>query len=256
LLVPNSTYLANASGLTFISDGSNHAIEITAAGSYTFDNFTFTGYAGSDGSTGNEVVYNNSGGSVTINADSTFSVRNSGGSTTTIIAGAVPTTVTVVNTTGSPIQDARVFLRASNATGDLPFDDTVTISNSGTTATVTHTGHAMVTNDKVVISGASHLANNGVFTITKVDANSYTYTMGSAPGSNPTGTIKATWVALEGNTNAQGQVTMSKVYSIDQPVIGWARKSSGAPYYKTGSIVGTIDSATGASLSAVLILDQ
>jgi hypothetical protein len=62
----------NIDNCTFISDGLNHAIELTSAcagNSYTLTNFIVSGYATSDGSTGNEVIYNNSGGSVTINID-------------------------------------------------------------------------------------------------------------------------------------------------------------------------------------------
>jgi len=48
---------------------------------------------------------------------------------------------------------------------------------------------------------------------------------------------------------------MSKVFASDQPVSGWARKSSGTPYYKTGSITGTVDSATGGYYTAILLPD-
>ncbi len=252
----NAALVSNAK---FTSDGTGHAIEITGtAANFTLTGNTYTGYATSDGSTGNEAVYVNiASGSLNLTVDGggTPSVRTAG-AVVTVVSGAVTATVTVTDASGSAIQDARVFLKASNATGPFPYDVTVTIANSSTTATVTHTGHGMATNDKVVISGASHLQNNGVFTITRIDNNSYSYTMASAPGSNPTGTIKATYVAIEGTTNASGQISMSRVFASDQPVTGWARKSSSAPYYKTGPIVGTIDSATGASLSAVLIADQ
>jgi hypothetical protein len=139
--------------------------------------------------------------------------------------------------------------------GPYPYNVTVTIVNSSTTATVTHTGHGLITNDKVLIKGASHYQNNGVFTITKVNNDSYTYTLASAPGSNPTGTIKSTFVVLSGTTDSNGEITMSKVFASDQPVSGWARKSSGTPYYKTGSITGTVDSATGGYFTAVLLPD-
>jgi hypothetical protein len=69
---------------------------------------------------------------------------------------------------------------------------TCTIANSATTATVTLTSHGFTVGQSVNISGASLSANNGDFTIvTSADANTFTYTMGSSPGSNPTGTILA-----------------------------------------------------------------
>lgn len=243
----------------FTSDGTGHAIELTAAGDYTFNAISFTGYAGASGSTGNEAVYVNvASGTVNIYAGSTFSYRLAAASTATvnIIAGSVTTTLTVTTAAGSPISDAQVMVAAANAIGDLPYQDTVTITNSGTTATVSHAGHGMQTNDKILVKGASHYQNNGVFGIVVTGAGAYTYTMLSAPGSNPTGTIRATWVALSGTTDVNGQISASRVFSVDQPVGGWARKSSAAPYYKTGPVSGIIDSATGANLTALLIPDE
>lgn len=75
------------SGITFISDGGNHAIEINTPGTYTLSGHTFSGYAASNGSTGNEVIYNNSGGAVTLNVSDcagTISYRNGSGASTTV----------------------------------------------------------------------------------------------------------------------------------------------------------------------------
>lgn len=88
------------------------------------------------------------------------------------------------------------------------------ITNSGATATVTQTAHGYVTGDWVLIQGASLAANNGSFQVTNTGANTYTYTMGSSPGSNPTGTItalKATLVVGSGVTPnfPAGQLTLS-----------------------------------------------
>jgi len=70
----------------FTSDGTGHAIEITATGTYTFSKNTFTNYAITNGTTGNESIYNNSGGLVTINVTDGLSptYRNAGASTTVI----------------------------------------------------------------------------------------------------------------------------------------------------------------------------
>ncbi len=85
-LLTNTT---NTADLAFTSGGTGHAILINQTGTYTFSNFTFAGYAATDGSTGNEVVYNNSGGAVTINVvggGDTPSVRNGTGASTTVNA--------------------------------------------------------------------------------------------------------------------------------------------------------------------------
>jgi len=241
----------------FISDGTGYAITITGtAANITLTNVTFTGYAASDGSTGNEAIYVNiaSGSmSITISGGSTPSIRTAG-CAVTVVSGAVAATVKTVSADGTAIVSANVLLKAATG-GPYPYNVTVTIVNSSTTATVTHTGHGLITNDKILIKGASHYQNNGVFTITKINNDSYSYTMASAPGSSPTGTIKATFVVLSGTTDSNGEITMSKVFASDQPVSGWARKSSGTPYYKTGSITGTVDSATGGYFTAVLLPD-
>ena len=115
---------------------------------------------------------------------------------------------------------------AANATADMPYQDSVTIANSGTTATVTHSTHGMQTGEKLWIRGASHVANNGVFVISVSNSSTYTYTMASAPGSSPTGTITSTWVAIDAVTNTSGQVTMCRSFSTSQRITGWARKAT------------------------------
>jgi hypothetical protein len=164
----------------------------------------------------------------------------------------------VKNSGGTVIENARVFVKAADGSGPFPnaYDATVTIVNSGTTATVTHNSHGMATNDHVVISGASHEENNGVFQITVSDSDTYTYTMSSAPGSSPTGTIKCTFVALYGLSNASGIVSTSRVYSSNQNVVGWARKGSSSPFYKTGSVSDEVDSSDGLNYTTVLISDD
>lgn len=75
------------SNCEFASDGTNHALEVVSTGSYSFSGNKFTGYASSTGSTGNEVIYNNSGGTLTLNVaggSGIISYRNGAGSTTVI----------------------------------------------------------------------------------------------------------------------------------------------------------------------------
>ena len=132
----------------------------------------------------------------------------------------------------------------------------MTIVNSGTTATVTHTAHGLTNNDFVQITGASLAANNGVFQTTFVSANSYTYTMNSTPGSSPTGTIKCTFVALYGTTDASGIKSASRVYATAQPVEGWTRKSTTSPFYTQGILVGGVSTTLGYDATGVMVLDE
>jgi len=57
-------------------------------------------------------------------------------------------------------------------------------------------------------------------------------------------------------TNSSGQVDDSRSLASDQPVVGWVRMSSSAPYYKTYVLEGTIDSSAGLSIVVQMILDQ
>lgn len=252
-----STTISSVSNSSFISGGTGHAIEITgSAANVTLTNVNFSGYAASSGSTGNEAVFVNiATGSMnlTITGGTTPSVRTAG-ALVTVISGAVSVDLTATNISGTPIQDAQVLVEAAGA--PLPTLASVTIVNSGTTSTVTHTGHGLSTNDKVKIKGASHYQNNGVFSITKINNDSYSYTMPSAPGSNPTGTITCTFVFLSGVTGVDGTISMSRVISSNQLVTGWVRKSSGSPYYKTAPVSGTVSSTSGASFTALLISDE
>lgn len=232
--------------------GNSRAIvfETTTGTPFTFTNLTFSGNTFD--------VRNESLGAITINitGGTTPSVENiGGGSATTIVAGAVSATIKTTTTDGTAIQNVRVLLIAATG-GPLPFDATVTITRSASTATVTHTAHGMATNDKVQIKGANEIEYNGVFTITKIDDNSYSYTVGGAPATPATGTIKATFAALSGLTDVNGEITMSRVFASAQPVTGRARKSSAAPFYKTAGVTGTISSTTGFSTTLQMILDE
>jgi hypothetical protein len=260
--------LISDSSFQHTTSTTGHAITLDAnhaGGSYTLSNVTFSGYSGTPGSnlssssgSTNAMIYNNSGGAVTlyiVDGGTEPSIRNGAGATTTVIVNPVTVTLTVTDVDGSPIEDANTFVQASSG-GPYPANASVTISNSGTTATVTHSSHNLETGDKVCIRGASHYQNNGVFTITKTGTSSYTYTMGSAPGSSPTGTITSTFTLLYGLTDINGQISMSRVISSSQPVNGWARKSSSAPYFKQGGTAGSVSSTSGVQLSAILIADE
>lgn len=238
----------------------HHAIEFgtTSPTTMYLRGITFTDFDTANAANGSVLHIKRTTGDVTIytvGCSGTVSYK-SAGANVIIIADPVTFLVNVKNSSGTNIQNARVFVKASDNTTTLPFEESVTIVNAYPTATVTHTAHGMNTDDKVVISGASHEANNGIFSITYVSANSYTYTLTSNPGSSPTGTIISTFVAISGLTDIDGNISMSRVFLADQPIIGWARKSTAAPFYKTGPIGGSIDSALGLTANVQLILDQ
>lgn len=251
--------LSNVEGCDFVSGGTGHAIELTATGTFDWDGNTYSGY-GADGTT-NAVLYNNSGGAVTVNVNSgdTPTVLNGSGASTTIVAGAVTVQVTATLKDGTPVETARVYLKASDGTGPFPFEETVTsITRASTTATVTHTAHGLATDDKIVLKGITDKTEDNYIvkqvTVTGVDA--YTYPTTDSGSTNYTGTIKSTFVALNDVTNASGIASISRVYPTNQPVVGWTRKSSSAPYLQEGVLVGVVNSSTGFSGTAVMLSDQ
>jgi hypothetical protein len=254
--------LADLNNNNFIGDGTGHAVELTSVGSGTmaWDNtFDTTTYATSDGSTGNEAIYVNVGsGSLTINvsAGATTPTIRTAGAAVTVVAGAVTAELTVNDHTGTAYFGARAILKAANGTGDLPYQDSVTITRSGSTASVSHTSHGMSSGKKVEIKGADQSEYNGVKTISNVTTNAYDFTVSGTPTTPATGTIVATGVVFEGLTDSSGYISDSRTYSVAQPYVGVIRKGTSSPYYKDFPLSGTISNATGASLTAQLILDE
>jgi hypothetical protein len=121
----------NQDNLTFNSDGTGHAIHINlntaSATTFNLDGYVFDGYAGSTGTAGDRVflITNPANGDVTINLTNSsasnvvgggdgFSFELDTGTTSTVnINSTVTLTVNVVNSSGDPIQGARV--RIENA---------------------------------------------------------------------------------------------------------------------------------------------
>jgi len=136
----------------FVSDGTGHAIELTsdcAGNTYTLTGMTVSGYASSNGSTGNEVIYNNSGGAVTINVDggsgvSALTVRNGTSASTTIQASFVFTITGLEQNTEVTVVTAgttTVLYHLENATvsdGDGKYKAEYTHSGGGTIDVLIH----------------------------------------------------------------------------------------------------------------------
>jgi hypothetical protein len=234
---------------SFIANGD--AIEMTSTTNQDYDGLNFSGNTF-------DTHLNNGGTDIDIsktNGSNPTTQRSTGGGTITYVGAAVTMLVTATEQDGTVIQNCRVHLEAVDP-GPFPDGDVVVIVNSGTTATVTHTTHGMSSGDKVVIRAASHDENNGVFTITVTGVSEYTYIMGSAPGSSPTGTITSTFVLISALTDVNGEASMSRVFPSNQDFTGRSRKSTSAPYFKNSPLNGTVDSVTGGSATAVMISDD
>lgn len=113
--------IENVTLSNFTSGGTGHAAEIKVAGSYNWDGNKLSGYGGTAGTNStpssgdpNAAILNSSGGLVTlsvVNGADTPSIRNTAGSTTTVISGQVTLLVKVVDdSTGIVLPGARVWV--------------------------------------------------------------------------------------------------------------------------------------------------
>jgi len=181
----------------FVSDGTGHAINLgTISASDTMGwNCIDSGYAATDGSTGNETILVSVATSQTLTINvaagaTTPTIYNTGAGTVSVVSGQVTTTITVVDIdTGSPIENANVYVEAG-AGGPL---------TAGT-----------------IIIGTATL------------------------------------------TDVNGQVSDTRSLGGNQPIVGRARRASPGfgTLYKTASIVGTINSASGLDLTIQMQKDE
>jgi len=251
-------------GMTF-TKGTNahHAIEFgtSVPTDMTLRGCTFSGFNASNGQNDSTFNFLPTSGTYTLNlvgCTGNVSVKTTGTAVVNVVQDPITTTITVKDiNTGNPIENARVLLVASDGTGPLPYQESVTqITRSGSTATVSHTGHGLVTDDFALISGANEDEYNGCYQITRINDDSYSYTVAGTPNTPATGTITATGGYFNTLTNASGIVTDSRTINADQPFTGRVRKGSSAPYYVSSPISGTIDSVVGYSTTVLLIPDQ
>ena len=241
--------------------GTNHAISFPTGmtGEITLTSLTTNGYNSANGSGDSTFLVNATTGALTINVVGgvgNFSYK-SAGATVSIVIDPVATTITALDgRDASEVVGARVIVRASSAAGVLPFDDTVTITRSGSTASVAHTTHGMQNGDKVQIRNAEQQEYNGVFVISNVTTNAYDYTVSGTPTTPATGTIKATGVVLEGATDVNGEITSSRTWTSAQPITARIRKATASPFFKQGKVDGTISTTAGFSATVSLVLDE
>jgi len=155
----------------FTSDGTGHAIYITSTGTYTYTANTYTGYASVDGSTGNEVLYNNSGGVVTINVvgGDTPTIRN-GTSASTTVNNSVNVTVTVKDSSGTVIDLAQTSIHKTS-------DGTEIMNQDSDVSGIATVSYAYTTDTPVYIrvrkssTGTRYLNHSSTGTITSSGLN-------------------------------------------------------------------------------------
>jgi hypothetical protein len=236
------------------SDG--HAIELTATGAQESRGNIFNGF-GAIG-TNDAAIYNNSAALVTIsvtNLGGTPTYRN-GTSASTVVQNTVTLTVKVVDKNADPIVGAQVLVEAADPLDDLPDGDIVTITRSGTVATVSHTAHNMPDGSLVIIRNANQNEYNKIRAITVINANSYSYEVLGSPTTPATGTINATAAMISGVTDVNGEISSATFpFTNSQKVKGFTRKGTTSPRYVTGTISGTIE-ASGFSTTVFMADDE
>ena len=116
--------------------------------------------------------------------DGVFNISVSGTNTFTYTMASAPTSNAAGTMTAVLIPVSTVNSRTISA-----------ITYSGTTATATCTAHGYSSGETVQITGASPWQYDGIFIITAVNANTFTYTMSSSPGTSASGTITAAAVS-------------------------------------------------------------
>ncbi len=248
----------------------HHAIRfgVNVDDDLTLTGVELTGFSGTDDVDGSTFRFDATTGSLNLNlvnctvngaaaTTSNIGIDDAAGITVTIVISPVTTDIHVDDNTGASLQNARVLIEAADGTGDLPFEETVTITASGAVASVAHTAHGMIAGDKATIRGAVENDYNGVFAINNISANAYDYTMGGSPSSPATGTIDATGAVIEGLTDVSGNLTSSRSWGSNQPVRGFVRKSTASPRFKSFPLEGnTILAASGLSINVRMILDE
>jgi len=250
-------------GMIF-SKGTNahHAINFGTSSptSMTLRGVSFTGFNASNSQNDSTLYISRTTGTVTINligCSGTITYKSAGA----IVALAVdPVTFSVHVTdidTGLAVQGARVLVEPAD-NSNFPYQESISMTGTGTTVTVTHTDHGLATNDYVVTLGATNDDSyNGVHQITVTNTNTYTFTSDETITATPaTGTLTATYVLISGETDVNGNISISRSFLSNQDVVGWVRKGSSSPYYKQQPITGTISSTSGLAVTAQLIRDE
>lgn len=248
-------------GMTFKKGtAATHAVEFgtTSPLTMTMRDMVATGFNAADGNNDSTFHVKRTSGTVTINVvggTGNFSARTDG-ATVDIVIDPVTALVNVKDNDGANLQNARVFMEASDGTGDFPFEESVTITRAASTATVSHTAHGLVNGDLAVIRGADQQEYNTAHVITNVSANAYDYTVSGSPTTPATGTITSSGGMLDVLTDASGNASASRTFTTSQPIKGFVRKSSATPRFKSRALAGTIDNTTGLTINVRLILDE
>jgi hypothetical protein len=274
--IGTSTTLTDLDNMTF-SKGTNahHAIRfgtgVTA--NITLNNLDFSGFGTSDDANDSVFRFDATSGSLTLSLvgcshdGSGFTVDDAAGITVTVSIDPVTVQVNVSDNNGDRLNGARVYLEAANATGDLPYQQSITsitqTAGAPWTRTVTFAAaHGLETGDYLNISGITNATvdNYGAFQVTYSSPTVVTYTSADSGFTTFTGTIIGTGALLHGETSGtapnDGVISISRTFTTAQPVTGRVRKATASPRFKTFPLSGTVSTTNGLTINVQLILDE
>ncbi|MGW8178662.1 MAG: hypothetical protein ACWGQW_07850, partial [bacterium] len=253
---------------------SHHAIDFgtSVTSSITLRGIDFNGFGSTADSNDSTVRFLATTGSLTLSlidctvdgsaaTTSNFSVDDAAGIAVTVSINPVTTLINIKDETGTNEAGVRVYMEAADATGDLPYQQSITsITRSGTTATVTFaTAHGLEVNEYLKLDGITDKTedNSGAHQVLTVPTSTtLTYATTDSGSTNYTGTIVGTGATIYGVTDASGNISSARTYGANQPLVGYARKASSAPYYKVIELNDTVNSTTGLTINRRLVLDQ
>lgn len=93
------------------------------------------------------------------------------------------------------------------------------ITRSSSTATVSMEGHGFNTDDYVLIVGAEQPEYNGVFQVTRVDDDEFTYSVSNAPKTPATGNLRA--AASQDLTDYTATMIIASGFNSDDKIVEW-----------------------------------
>lgn len=123
---------------------------------------------------------------------------------------------------------------------------TINVGAGYTTPSVYNTGAGTVS----VVSGQVTTTIKVTTTAGAAIENARVYLIAGSGGPLTQGTV-----IFNDLTDVNGEVTDIRSLASNQPVEGWVRKGTSAPYYKTSQITATINNASGLSLTVLMIPD-
>jgi len=264
-------------GMTF-SKGTNahHAIDFgtNVSSEITLRNIEFSGFGTTEDGNDAALRFLNTTGAFNVNiigctvdgsaASPTTLYKDDAAAATevTLVFDPVTTLINIKDLDGNNESGVNVYLEAADATGDLPFEQSITsITRSGTTATVTFAAaHGLVSNEYIKLYGITDTDNqsdlSGAFQVTVTGSTTLTYTTATTGPSPYNGTLTGTGATIYGTTDASGNISSSRTYGSNQPLTGYARKSDdGVNYFKAIDLDDTVNSTTGLTINRRLVSD-